>query len=429
MMKKYTLGFYLAAALLATTACSNDDGPVADNPPVVTDDDWVAPDGRVVVQLGGYSSAMASTSVTRGTGDGPLNEAADMYNKHIGVFALAKDGVDLTPDGGGDWSTNSRYECLLLNVKGLWTDTESSDPVNQKSGAKKISLFNPGGTQAGAVYYYPIEQGLNYTFYGYYPYQTSFEVKEQTATVDITIDGSHDIIWSKAEAQDISSSQLFENNVDLKGYNANYIRKIKHHNEIVAEKEMTNYFAYVPNLVFDHKLAQLKFYIVASDDQSPEDIADTKELRVTGIKLKDVHTKATLDITTGHITWSNPTDIDMHVMGGWTNAGNVAEGTGADDYKFIPQENTAPEAAGVAMVEAGLSSYTVELQIAGADDATNTPQTVEVTVQLGGGKTFEAGKYYDVKIALYAMQKVEVDATLNKWQQGSEIVVPVGGEE
>ena len=439
-MKKHTLWLCLAAALLAAS-CSNDDEPVVENPSVVTDDDWISPDGQVVVQLGGYAPAMANTTVTRGTGDGPLDGTDAMTNKNIGVFALAN-GATLTNDVE-DWATNTTYECLLLNVKGTWTATNSTDPVNSEEGAKKISLFTPDGDTDGAVYYYPMQGGQNYTFYGYYPYQEAQpDVEANTAKVTITTDGSQDIIWSKAEAPQIPSNTLWtidnggtpikETSV-LDGYNARYIRKIKFHNELVSEQSQYGQqegdaVAYVPFLKFNHMLTQLKFFVVAAKDQSQEDIQNTKELRVKDIKLKEIENTAKLDITQGTIEWSNAGEIDMHIPGGWTNQGNVAEGNpGA--YEFIPQDPADPEAAGLAMIKPGETSYTLELTIDAPQTggAVGTPQTQTVTLNIAqaGDAAFEAGKYYNVKISLYAMQQVEVDATLADWEEGGEIVTPV----
>ena len=439
-MKKHTLWLCLAAALLAAS-CSNDDEPVVENPSVVTDDDWISPDGQVVVQLGGYAPAMANTTVTRGTGEGPLDGTDAMTNKNIGVFALANDAT-LTNDVE-DWATNTTYECLLLNVKGTWTANNSTDPVNSKEGAKKISLFTPDGDTDGAVYYYPMQGGQNYTFYGYYPYQEAQpEVEANTAKVSITTDGSQDIIWSKAEAPQIPSNTLWtidnggtpikETSV-LDGYNARYIRKIKFHNELVSDQSQYTQqegdpVAYVPFLKFNHMLTQLKFFVVAAKDQSKEDIENTKELRVKDIKLKQIENTAKLDITQGTIEWSNAGEIDMHIPGGWTNEGNVAEGS-PGDYKFIPQDPTNPEAAGLAMIKPGETSYTLELTIDAPQTggAVGTPQTQTVTLNIAqaGDAAFEAGKYYNVKISLYAMQQVEVDATLAEWEEGGEIVTPV----
>lgn len=445
MMKKYTLGFYLAAALLTMSACSNDDEPVVENPPVVTDNDWISPDGQVVVQLGGYAPAMANTTVTRGVGEGPLDGTDAMTGKNIGVFALAN-GATLTNDVT-DWASNTNYECLLLNVKGTWTANNSTDPVNREDGAKKISLFTPDGSTDGAVYYYPMQGGQNYTFYGYYPYQEEAPtVEANTAKVTIETDGSQDIIWSKAAAPQIEANILWtidnagnaikETSV-LDGYNARYIRKIKFHNELISEQSQAvngqqtgDAVAYVPFLKFEHKLTQLKFFVVAAKDQSQEDITNTKLLRVKDIKLKEIEKTAELDITQGTINWSYEGEIAMHISGGWTNQGQVVEGTEPDNYEFIPQDPANPEAAGLAMVKAGETSYTLELTIDApeTDGAVGTPQTQTVTLNIAQAENaaFEAGKYYNVKISLYAMQQVEVDATLAEWQSGGDdIIAPV----
>lgn len=433
-MKKHTLWFSLAAALLLG-ACSKDNEPIVENPPVVTDNDWMSPDGQVVVQLGGYAPAMANTTVTRGTGVGPLDEN-NMNDTEIGVFALANNGT-LTNDVD-DWATNTNYECLLLNVKGKWTDTESTDPVNSTQGAKKISLYTPDRETAGAVYYYPMQGGLNYTFYGYYPYQEAQPtVEANTAKVSIVTDGSQDIIWSKAEAPQIEANTLWtinnegtpiQENDMLDGYNAKYIRKIKFHNELISGESQYGQQtgeakAYVPFLKFEHKLTQLKFFVVAAKDQSQEDITNTKSLRVKDIKLKEIENTAELDITEGTINWSNAGEIAMHPATGLTE-------TAEDEAGYIPQDPTSPEAAGLVMVKPGVTSYTLELTIDAPNTggAVGTPQTQTVTLNIAqaGDAPFEAGKYYNVKISLYALQQVEVDATLEAWEQGgNDIVTPV----
>ena len=57
------------------------------------------------------------------------------------------------------------------------------------------------------------------------------------------------------------------------------------------------------------------------------------------------------------------------------------------------------------------------------------PQTQAVVLDLkdknGNQLAFAAGKSYNIRIALYALQEVNVSAELTDWEQGEDAYIPV----
>lgn len=243
-MKK---NLWLLAAILCMAACSQNEEIIAEQP--TTEDDFESPDGQVVIQLGGGElNASASTTVTRA----PITDA-NFIGTNVGVFALAvNNGTDVAAT---DWSTAAG--ALLNNIQGVIA-TQANSPGSEAD-AKKISLYR-GGT-SGAVYYYPVDNKYDYTFYGYSPYQaTGATVTASQATVRFTFNGSQDIMWNKAAAPNIPEQSIFidgstdeKNNSVLTGYKAKYIRQLKYHHDLITTggKNGDDY-KWVPNINFTH---------------------------------------------------------------------------------------------------------------------------------------------------------------------------------
>lgn len=229
-MKK---NLWLLAAVLCMAACSQNEEIIAEQP--TTEDDFESPDGQVVIRLGGGElNASASTTVTRA----PITDA-NFIGTNVGVFALAvNNGTDVAAT---DWSTAAG--ALLNNIQGVIA-TQTNSPGSEAD-AKKISLYR-GGT-SGAVYYYPVDNKYDYTFYGYSPYQaTGATVTASQATVKFTFNGSQDIMWNKAAAPNIPEQSIFidestdeKNSSVLTGYKAKYIRQLKYHHDLITTGNKT----------------------------------------------------------------------------------------------------------------------------------------------------------------------------------------------
>lgn len=407
--------FWIIAAMFTAlcAACNNEVDEIISQP--TTNNDWITPDGKVIIQLGAQNYD-ANASVTRA----PL---VSLANAELGIFALNKNDADWTKSEDPDYNT------LLKNIKGTVPVLNNGD----NEGASKIALWNAEAEEGseGSIYYYPMNNKYLYNFYGYAPWQSiGVSVTAQTANVVFNIDGSQDIIHAIATAptQEVLTSPDNNNKESINGYQAKYIRKIKYHNEINDGRETTYPdLPYIPVLNFEHKLTQLKFNIIAAEDQCAEDIENAKLLSVKNIKLLDVNTEATLDIIRGELNWTdNATDLPMQFSNAeLTNPVFSIEG----DSKV--EGTIAGQNIGYTMLEPNLTEYTLQLTIIPPTPEENVAQqpqeqTLTLSIKQAEGQAFEASKSYTINIALYAMQEVEVEATLTEWDDTpEEIVLPV----
>lgn len=412
-MKKNIWIWALAAIFVA--ACSSNDDPIQEQP--VTDNDWISPDGQVVIQLGGgESKASANTTVTRA----PITET-NFIGTNVGVFALAiNPGTDVNATS---WTTTEG--ALLSNIQGV---IQEKAPTNGSvENAKKISLYREGA--AGAVYYYPMDNKYDYSFYGYAPYQTNASVTANTATVTIPFDGSQDIMWNKSAAETIpvGGIRLDEgsqdmNTSELTGYKAKYIRQLKYNFEIDPS---TTYKQWIPNINFGHQLTQFTFQVVAAKKQSTEDKANAQKLKVKDIKIKGHGKTATLNVLNGEITWNGNEDLAMLDI--TSNEAAIGEFTpsiaddGGDKVGYLMTKPTVTNGTA--------TPFDLEVTVIAPTDGgqTSIPATQTITIPLNRTNGFDKGIIYNVQIGIYAMQEVMVDATLTEWTEfgGGNIEAPV----
>lgn len=405
IMKK-NIWLWALAGLFMVSCSSNDDEPNIEKP--VTEDDWEGPNGQVVIQLGGgESTATANTTVTRT----PITEDT-FIDTEVGVFALATTPGADTP--ATDWSTEG---ALLSNVQGIISEQPNTE--GSETGAKKISLYKNGAPDA--VYYYPMDNKYDYTFYGYAPFQEDATVTASQATVQFNdFDGSQDIMWNKAAAPQIPEGSIYidedtneKNSTVITGYKAKYIRQLKYHHDIITNhSKQGKDYKWVPNIKFNHLLTQFTFQVVAAKKQSNADKEKVQNMRVRDIKIKNHGSRATLNIISGVLTWAGSDDITMLKKG-------------SDDIateKFKPSNETnGGETVGYLMAKPTDGTTPLELEVtieaptATSGTAIPTEQTVPVFINTTGG--FKPGVIYNVQIGIYAMQEVQADATLTKWEE------------
>lgn len=405
IMKK-NIWLWALAGLFMVSCSSNDDEPNIEKP--VTEDDWEGPNGQVVIQLGGgESTATANTTVTRT----PITENT-FIGTDVGVFALATTDAD-TP--ATDWSTEEG--ALLSNVQGVISAL--SDNEGSEENTNKISLYKD--EKSGAVYYYPMDNKYDYTFYGYAPFQKSATVTTSQATVQFNdFNGSQDIMWNKAAAPRISEGNIYidedtddKNSTVITGYKAKYIRQLKYHHDIITKysKPGTDY-KWVPNIKFNHLLTQFTFQVVAAKKQSDADKKEVQNMRVRDIKIKNHGSKATLNIISGVLTWTGSEEIKMLEIGSdkipTKSFPPSTDTNGGDKVGYLmakPTDGTTPLELEV----------TIEAPTATSGTAIPATQTVPVFINTEGG--FKQGTIYNVQIGIYAMQEVQADATLTEWKE------------
>lgn len=462
-MKKNLWIWALAAFSMA--ACTSEDVPTPEQ--VVTENDWISPDGQVLIQLSAEGLPTPTASVGRAAIEGTDIEALDK----LGIFALSSTG---------NFNTTTNSPILLNNVRARGKSTTTLDPNLHKDDEgnmlKRISLYsdetkyatNDGET--ASIYYYPILPVYNYNFYGYYPRQEDSNVTHTNTEVSVefkNLDGSIDLITGKSdvaptmaqgtlyagkEKQSDGSEAVVYNTTPLDGYNSKYIRSIKYHNWLMDTEPVTypatdNFKRqrFVPNIKFEHRMALLKFYVVANDkqagaDEPPyNDREETTLLRVFDIAMKEMATYAKWSIVENNILWEDykevamqeltADDLDANYEKVWTsNTFTMKDEAGKDTEvtknTIIPAANKENDCyqAGYLLVEPK-GDYEIKLSVLAPSSGDAVPTTQTTTLKIP--TTFEAGYEYKVYIQLNALQEVNIHAELEGWKEGADVNVPV----
>ena len=433
-----------AIAALSMAACTSEDVPTTEQ--IVTENDWISPDGQVLVQLSAEGLPTPTASVSRA----PITGTDIKVLDNLGVFALAR---------GGNYTVTNTPTTPPVLLDNIWAKGQESTTLDDQihtdengNPLKRISLYAEKDATNASIYYYPISAANNYDFYGYYPYQVSSKVTKSASDVTVSFDlsdGDIDLITGKAEpAPQIADNKLF---IEVKdgapvvgdatktwdGYNARYIRKIKYSNELVGQYEQAatenqiNTLRYVPNIKFGHRTTQLRFYIVANDKQATVDKEATTKLLVDGVKLLNMQTNATWNLISDEISWGTATDsIEMQKL-------NEENALLWDNSKIIPAATINDTIqAGYLMVKPQ-ESYTLKLAVhapqVNEGSAVPQKQDTQVTIQMkdnqGTVTPFVEGKYYNIFIQLNALQEINISAELVDWQRGDDVFVPVGEDD
>lgn len=445
---KQLLYIAFAAACFSMASCSNDEPSM----PVTTENDFESADGQLVVQLGALNVPQAA--ITRAT-QGPIEGTNISRLDEIGIFAVARD-QSLSASDLTNWylDTYTPRNILLGNAKATGTTNDAFD-ATVHTGLHRISFYKKtnGASddysgETGAVYYYPMKVDRNYDFFGYFPRVATNQITVTNNNVQIpfTITGNTDIIAGRSETpDDINENTLYVNENGTKGsdkiisgYNAKYIREIKYHNWLIQTSNQCTgeKIKYVPNIVFNHLLTKLNFQVITAKEQAggpgnsengPEDDREeATKLRVKDIKVTNTKTNATLNLlgSAPSITFSGTVQALSMIQG--------SEPSIWEEDKIKPQayqDEGIYESAGYLMLQPGeantLESYNIQLTVvAPGTGGIPTEQTVNLEVKPSTG-LFLAGHSYNIRIALYAMQKVHLSASLTGWTDDENIYAPV----
>lgn len=464
IMKK---NLWMLAAALCMTACSQNEDIVIEQP--VSDNDFESPDGRLIIQLGGIETRIgASVGVTRAPLD-KLYDEAEGATTRLGIFALATNDATTNTaitdvNRAAAWGDTENYGILLNNIQAAvtaWPKQDGSDvkPDGLENDlAQKITLYK--NNAANGVYYYPMQKKYDYSFYGYAPYQEGQTIS--AAKPEITFarfDGSQDIIWNNATAGEIAPNSIYlkkdiKNDASLTGYKAQYIRQLKYHHELnQAASEKLQDYPWIPNINFEHQLAQLRFSVIPATEQSEEDRTAVQNMKVKNITIKSHGTTATLNVLTGKLTFTDNGSLLMREAtddgkGNITFTDDNADGTvevpkdiyvqkyEGGQYTLNGVSSANPLIQGYLMVKPDMEQFLMDVTIM-APDASGVPQDLIVrdipvnapTPAVDSGKNdnlFYAGYYYNVRIGIYATQQINATATLTTWKPGGDSVdVPI----
>lgn len=411
-MKKMFLFALAAAGML--TACSNDDTLGGNGEQNVSEQQ---------IRLGVASSKVQ----TRGTGTvGGMTDAENVWaGQTLWVYMLQKGSMDLAyykaPAVGGV----ATPDVEVFNNK-KFTAPDAAN--NTKSGLAT--------TADGTIAYYPVSG--NYDFWGYRVDDaagatpvvktvddTGAAVEANVATkrvVDITIDGSQDIMAGKAVPSTDEVTKL-----------GNYADNF--YSAYAARKGVQ------PNITFNHLLTRFTFEVRAGSKATAGLPAggNTDAVKVTGVSV-DSKTTGTLTVA---YTGATKEAAELLTFTGDASALTLKQRDAAladnnaplvalepvsltwtDDAATIGDVIKVGEALLVAPGETeypltiSLSQDVLE-QLTGAK--VTKPLEQKATIKMDGVKAFEPGKSYKVTITVYGLEEIEVTATLVPWADGGSI--------
>lgn len=412
-MKK--MFFFALAAAGMLTACSNEDTLGGNGEQNVSEQQ---------IRLGVASSKVQ----TRGTGTvGGMTDAENVWaGQTLWVYMLQKGSMDLAyykaPAVGGV----ATPDVEVFNNK-KFTAPDAAD--NTKSGLAT--------TADGTIAYYPVSG--NYDFWGYRVDDaagatpvvktvddTGAAVEANVATkrvVDITIDGSQDIMAGKAVPSTDEVTKL-----------GNYADNF--YSAYAARKGVQ------PNITFNHLLTRFTFEVRAGSKATAGLPAggNTDAVKVTGVSV-DSKTTGTLTVA---YTGATKEAAELLTFTGDASAltlmqrdETVADNNAAlIDLKPVTLtwpatgEATVGDAIKVGealLVAPGETEYPLTINLSQdvlekvGEVKVTKPLEQKATIKMDGTKTFEPGKSYKVTITVYGLEGIEVTATLVPWADGGSI--------
>lgn len=412
-MKK--MFFFALAAAGMLTACSNDDTLGGNGEQNVSEQQ---------IRLGVASSKVQ----TRGTGTvGGMTDAENVWaGQTLWVYMLQKGSMDLAyykaPAVGGV----ATPDVEVFNNK-KFTAPDAAN--NTKSGLAT--------TADGTIAYYPVSG--NYDFWGYRVDDaagatpvvktvddTGVAVEANVATkrvVDITIDGSQDIMAGKAVPSTDEVTKL-----------GNYADNF--YSAYAARKGVQ------PNITFNHLLTRFTFEVRAGSKATAGLPAggNTDAVKVTGVSV-DSKTTGTLTVA---YTGATKEAADLLTFTGDASALKLMQRDEAVADNNAPLIDLKPvtltwPATGEAtvgdaikvgealLVAPGETEYPLTINLSQdvlekvGEVKVTKPLEQKATIKMDGTKTFEPGKSYKVTITVYGLQEIEVTATLVPWADGGSI--------
>lgn len=411
-MKK--MFFFALAAAGMLTACSNEDtlgGNGEQNVP------------EQQIRLGVASSKVQ----TRGTGT--VGGMTDAENKWAGqtlwVYMLQKGSMELG------------YYKTPADAAGAAVGTAVFDNKEFKAPNTAASTVSGLATTAdGTIAYYPVSG--NYDFWGYrvddavtgtpdvkLVDDTDNEVAADQATkrvVDITIDGSQDIMVGKAVPSADEVTKL-----------GDYADKF--YSAYAARKGVQ------PNITFNHLLTRFTFEVRAGSKATAGLPAggNTDAVKVTGVSV-DSKTTGTLTVA---YTGATKEAADLLTFTGDASPLKLQQrsATAVDNNDPLvalepvsltwTDENAAMgdvlKIGEALLVAPGETEYPLTIALSQdvlqkvGEAKVTMPLEQKATIKMDGTKKFEPGKSYKVTITVYGLEKIEVTATLVPWVDGGSI--------
>lgn len=325
---------------------------------------------------------------------------------NMGLFCLAIAKNNINPNEANiDYTQGSAGYKYSVWVDNAEVKTEKDDGNN-----KTILTWADG-----KKHYYPTGNWHKYAFYGYYPKQDAANIiydKKSVSVMFEDLDGTTDIIYGKAE--DLNTPYA---------YSAYYFRQEGNEDK-------------VPTVAFAHKLMRLTFAIKPGG----KDKEAAKTMGVTKVEVVKVPTKGTLVLAdkdvpanAGYIKfdWNTTADLALKAK---TDASGTGEGL---EPEFTAYDGTnETKACWVKDDEINIGQgimipvpdyennpdykYQLKITLINKDGQTFEP---EYPMDLNtNGNEFAAGTSYKVTMTINGPKEIQLNATLEKWQEDNTTI-------
>lgn len=371
LMKK-TLMFAAAAAVVAAAGCQKFRGQVGDGPDPLDD-------GRPVKIE--FSSNVVNVS-TKASLTG-LNDTHDLY-----IY-----GLNRSKPGVGEIVNAKAHMAKPADAGEVWALSDGT----LKFADNRTFFYN--GTRD------------RYEFYGYYVADAAAVPEKLTDySLDVTIDGTQDILLAKAYPED-----------DITGPTVN-TDQVKGTDDVYSAWSTRR--GVVPKLVFNHALAQYTFEVKNSGMQA----VVLQSLEVTS-KTNGVLSviDQTLTIKEGDTDTKLSLDSKTFVAGGAVldpKGDGPEDDVKVDGVRLEKLQNAPVELDGEIMTFAGQDNNVVlKLVQKGMKDGQYRQITMPISldeVANHGPKTMP-GYSYLVSIVIYSLEEIGMDITLIDWKDGGTI--------
>ena len=313
-------------------------------------------------------------------------------------------------------STNGRY----------WSNICCEVKYDGVDGVYRIS------PEAGQKYYryYPVTSLYGYDFYGYYPYQKNSEVTYSSdytsVSVNMTINGTQDVIYGKSE--DIDTCAWFKEyagttlgkTLSKSYYSARFFRKHPLKRDDAFMK-------------LEHKLARFRFFVYPGPDKEfaePLSYDGAVKLAIKEIKL--LQQPNNLNLVVAHKTDKNKNgvlkavgssraDFSLHYKGGALLNDNPT-GIVTKDVDGVAVPDTVQVGDCIMFLPGGSEHYMSVLLCDKADKNVIYPSETNTAISFkqNTGKTFEAGKTYNVYLQVSGIKNISISAELADWEESGE---------
>ena len=337
-------------------------------------------------------------------------ESDDQQNftlTNMGLFCLAIAKNNINPN-----EANIDYTQGSAGYKySVWVDNAEVKTEKDAGNNKTILTWADG-----KKHYYPTGNWHKYAFYGYYPKQDAANIiydKKSVSVMFEDLDGTTDIIYGKAE--DLNTPYA---------YSAYYFRQEGNEDK-------------VPTVAFAHKLMRLTFAIKPGG----KDKEAAKTMGVTKVEVVKVPTKGTLVLAdkdvpanAGSINFDWDTTEDL-VLKAKTEATSTEQKGLEPDFTAYDETNEHKACwvkddpvdigQGIMIPVPDYENnpdykYQLKITLINKDGQTFEP---EYPMDLNtNGKEFAAGTSYKVTMTINGPKEIQLNATLEKWQEDNTTI-------